>query len=71
MCSSDLARSNVEGLFQVSLPRMFRARPVNLNVERDGYVPVSLRGVPEDELLILRLASSAPPATPTQAREER
>lgn len=67
---SAAARSDTTGLFHLTLHTRVQPRNLVLNVQHPGFQPVQLTVTTPGELVVVRMPSSAPPATPRERREE-
>lgn len=62
-------KSDVSGLYRVSLPPRSREEPIMLTFEHSGYLTMELTA-PAGMLVVARMASSAPLETPVQKQAE-
>lgn len=64
------ARSDVSGLFRLSLPAKGRGEKLAIRVTHAGYQPLELTAAGEGELVVARMLSSAPAPTAVEKKAE-
>lgn len=71
-CSAGSAsgKSDVSGLFRVTLPTLWRKESLAVSVSHGGYQPMELSVADASELVVARMRSSAPAKTETEKSAE-